>query len=381
MHIQIFAMTHKPFSVPSDPMYVPLQVGRALHDDLGYIGDDTGDNISALNGYYSELTGVYWVWKNVTNADYVGICHYRRYLLNDAGFVFTKAELQSLLQDYDMLTSKRLTLNFSYAYGFGENHSPKDLTVASDVIAELYPDFYPLYARRLQENHTYFGNMMLCSKALFDEYCAFLFPIFRAMHPRLTLDDYDDYHKRLYGFISEFLLMVWCEYHNLRVKECKVGLIGEKKETKETIDRLLNYLHQEDIAGAKAYFLSVKEKRPDILMEASDIDGRLHLCLQIISTCEYELASQNRISLSLKQSGESLFASFSQLNRISTILSSPTESTKCLTSEDIALLSTYSDDAIAISLQLYISDDALRRERIQQLNALLHRSIPMHFLV
>ena len=116
-------------------------------------------------------------------------------------------------------------------------------------------------------------------------------------------------------------------------------------------------------------------------MEASDIDGRLHLCLQIISTCEYELASQNRISLSLKQSGESLFASFSQLNRISTILSSPAESTKCLTSEDIALLSTYSDDAIAISLQLYIGDDALRRERIQQLNALLHRSIPVHFLV
>lgn len=381
MHIQIFTMTHKPFSVPSDPMYVPLQVGHALHDDLGYIGDDTGDNISALNGYYSELTGVYWVWKNVTDADYVGICHYRRYLLNDAGFVFTQDELQSLLQDYDILTSKRLTLNFSYAYGFGENHSPEDLAVASDVIAELYPDFYPLYARRLQENHTYFGNMMLCSKVLFDEYCAFLFPIFRAMHPRLALDDYDDYHKRLYGFISEFLLMVWCEYRHLRVKECKVGLIGEKKETKETIDRLLNYLYEEDIAGAKAYFLSVKEKRPDILMEASDIDGHLHLCLQIISTCEYELAAQNRIQLPLKQSSESLFASFSQLNRISTILSSPTESTRCLNSEDIALLSTYSDDAIAISLQLYISDDALRQERIQQLNALLHRSIPVHFLV
>ena len=381
MHIQIFTMTHKPFSVPSDPMYVPLQVGRALHDDLGYIGDDTGDNISALNGYYSELTGVYWVWKNVTDADYVGICHYRRYLLNDAGFVFTQGELQSLLQDYDILTSKRLTLNFSYAYGFGENHSPEDLAVASDVIAELYPDFYPLYARRLQENHTYFGNMMLCSKVLFDEYCAFLFPIFRAMHPRLTWDDYDDYHKRLYGFISEFLLMVWCEYRHLRVKECKVGLIGEKKETKETIDRLLNYLHKKDISGAKAYFLSVKEKRPDILMEASDIDGRLHLCLQIISTCEYELAAQNRIQLPLKQSSKSLFASFSQLNRISTILSSPTESTRCLNLEDIALLSTYSDDAIAISLQLYISDDALRQERIQQLNALLHRSIPVHFLV
>ena len=116
-------------------------------------------------------------------------------------------------------------------------------------------------------------------------------------------------------------------------------------------------------------------------MEASDIDGRLHLCLQIISTCEYELASQNRIQLSLKQSGASLFASFLKLNRISTILSSSKISIEHVTPADIQLLSTFSDDAIAISLQLYISDDALRQERIQQLNALLHRSIPMHFLV
>ena len=68
---------------------------------------------------------------------------------------------------------------FSYAYGFGENHTPEDLAAAGQVIAKLYPDFYPLYAKRLQENHTYFGNMMIRSKPLFDEYCAFLFPILK----------------------------------------------------------------------------------------------------------------------------------------------------------------------------------------------------------
>ena len=54
-NIRIFAMTHKTFTPPPDPMYIPLQVGRACHDALGYLGDDTGDTISDLNAYYLSL--------------------------------------------------------------------------------------------------------------------------------------------------------------------------------------------------------------------------------------------------------------------------------------------------------------------------------------
>ena len=46
-------------------------------DNLGYVGDDTGENISEKNPYYCELTGVYWAWKNL-KADYIGLVHYRR---------------------------------------------------------------------------------------------------------------------------------------------------------------------------------------------------------------------------------------------------------------------------------------------------------------
>ena len=60
----IFTMTHKKFSKPDDAAYVPVQVGRAVNEALGYLGDDTGDSISEKNCYYGELTGIYWVWKN-----------------------------------------------------------------------------------------------------------------------------------------------------------------------------------------------------------------------------------------------------------------------------------------------------------------------------
>lgn len=47
MKIKIFALTHKKFEVPQDKMYQPLQVGREEKEDLGYLCDNTGDNISA----------------------------------------------------------------------------------------------------------------------------------------------------------------------------------------------------------------------------------------------------------------------------------------------------------------------------------------------
>lgn len=44
----------------------------------------------------------------------VGTCHYRRYLLNEQGKLFTEAQILSLLQQYDVITTKELQLNFSY---------------------------------------------------------------------------------------------------------------------------------------------------------------------------------------------------------------------------------------------------------------------------
>ena len=227
-------MTHKAFEVPQDKMYTPLQVGSAVHEDLGYLRDDEGENISPLNCYYSELTGLYWVWKNIKDLDYVGTCHYRRYLINDKEYVFTKGEYEALLKEYDLITTRKVHLNNSYHYGFAANHNIVALDTTGEVIKEKYPEYYDTFIELVNGPDTYFGNMFVTSKALYDEYCSWLFSIFFEVQKRIDLEtDKDEYHRRVFGFISEFLLYVWVSVKKLKVCECKVGMLGEKAETRE----------------------------------------------------------------------------------------------------------------------------------------------------
>ena len=288
MSIKIFAMTHKLFTQSNDSLYVPLQVGSATHPHLGCLCDDTGDHISEKNYLYSELTGHYWLYKNYHDTDSIGVCHYRRYLLNEKEQLMTAFEYEDLLQKYDLITTKKIHLNFSYYYGFSQNHNQKDLDETGNVIKELYPDYYDTFKQLVHGKETYFGNIFACKKSLYDDYCQFLFTIFAELEKRIDVSSYDDYHKRVFGFISEFLLMVYAEVKHLHVYECKVGMIGEKAETKELKNDLSKFFLQKDVPGAKTYFLKYLEKRPDVMMEASDVMGDLRLAMQLIATCELQ---------------------------------------------------------------------------------------------
>ena len=63
---------------------------------MGYVGDDTGDNISYKNPFYCELTGMYWLWKNY-KCDIIGICHYRRFFLENTELI-TKDYIENILK-------------------------------------------------------------------------------------------------------------------------------------------------------------------------------------------------------------------------------------------------------------------------------------------
>ena len=354
MDLCIYTLTHKEFDVPPDPTYVPLHVGRACAKDLGFMGDDTGENISELNRYYSELTGHYWIWKNDRSSRYVGTCHYRRYLLNEQEKIFTKEELLELLGHYDLITTKKVLLNDSYQNAFSVNHNGHALIVTGEVIKELYPDDYEVFMRLVNENRTYFGNMLVTSKELFDAYVSWLFSIFFEVQKRIDLETGgDDYHKRVFGFISEFLLLVWVTARKLCVCECKVGMLGEKAETAEMKKRLAMYFYQGDVDGAKAYFLKQREKRPDVLMEASDITGELRLCMQIIATAGKERDCDGKHILQRVPEYQKLIALFSELNRVA---SAYLHGVQTKEDEDFLRIHPVSGTAIEIAVRILGAD-------------------------
>lgn len=107
----LFAVAlHEKYALPTDALYTPIQAGAAIHPPLGLMRDDTGENISAKNGSYCELTVLYWMAHNV-DADWYGLCHYRRYFsLRRTGCpqkrILTRAQLLPLLDTADIFCRK-----------------------------------------------------------------------------------------------------------------------------------------------------------------------------------------------------------------------------------------------------------------------------------
>ncbi|MDO5402837.1 MAG: DUF4422 domain-containing protein, partial [Eubacteriales bacterium] len=214
-----------------------------------------------------------------------------------------------------------------------------------NVIREIYPDYWEDYHRLVNEKHTYFGNICIMSKKDYDMYCSWLFDIFFHLQPRLNLDDYDAYHKRVYGFISEFLLYVWVTHNKKRAYECKVGMTGEKAETREVKEKLNIFFKDKDIAGAKEFFKEYLDKRPDILMEASDVNGDLRVAMQMISTAEHEIKRYGHSFLDTNNNFYMLLKLFKLLNSIVVRYCNNTQTT-----EDAGLLKSIKPSKILLEI-------------------------------
>lgn len=166
--------------MPKDSVFLPIQVGANLHPALGYIPDNTGDNISAKNPNYCELTALYWAWKNL-DCEYIGLCHYRRYfghtvpakdIKKKKEAIFTKADYENLLTKYDVILPKKRnyyieTVRSQYEHA----HFKKDLDEVEKIIAEKYPGYSEAFTRVMNRRKLYILNMFVMKKSLFDEYC------------------------------------------------------------------------------------------------------------------------------------------------------------------------------------------------------------------
>jgi glycosyltransferase involved in cell wall biosynthesis len=279
--VRIFVATHVKFSLPDDTIYQPIHVGRAAGGDLGYPGDDTGDNISALNKYYGELTGLYWIWKNYHASDYVGLCHYRRYFVQSHKLLDKEGYIR-LLMEYDVIVSKPIHHDINYYEMYEKAHNIEDLLAVEEAIGKLSPEYLPDYREVVWGKDSYVGNLFVAAKSTWDAYCEWLFKIFKEASPKIRPDTYDSYHRRVYGFMSEQLLLVWVKANGLSWYGCSFGLTQEKAESITLKEYMYSKLTDREFGEALDYCRGYLKERPDVVLMVSDINKEIPLLLQLL---------------------------------------------------------------------------------------------------
>ena len=231
--IKIIVATHKKYTMPKDTMYIPIHVGKELNKkDLGYIGDNTGDNISSKNPNFCELTGLYWAWKNL-KASYIGLVHYRRYFTTKKHVsgdvdekiqnVLTKEEAEELLQDTDIILAKKRKYYIETIYShYKHTMYVEPLDETRKILSEMYPEYLKEFDNLHKMTSAHMFNMFIMKKEILDEYCTWLFSILFELEKRVDVSKYDEFHARFFGRISEVLLNVWINKNKLDYKEVKV---------------------------------------------------------------------------------------------------------------------------------------------------------------
>ena len=222
--VKLVVAAHKPYWMPSDPLYVPVQAGAAGKPSLGFQRDDSGENISGKNPNYCELTALYWAWKNLA-CDALGLAHYRRHFTvkrgrKDRRDVLTSAQAAALLQGTDVLLPKKrrywIETNYSqYAHA----HHAADLDETRQVLRARCPEYLPAFDRVMKRTSGHRFNMFLMKRVLADRYCDWLFGVLFELEARLDSSDYSDNDRRVFGFVAERLLDVWLETNGVQYKE------------------------------------------------------------------------------------------------------------------------------------------------------------------
>lgn len=252
--LTVFSVFHKPYAVPDSDFIKPIQVGRELTEvDLGFTADNSGNNISAKNGSFCELTALYWIWQNLHLIDskYIGLVHYRRYFvlplpvkplynrfkkkhtyyvpLNDdtLSLVGSPQLKSTLLKDLEknkvvVPTPYKTYINHEYRATVKDHfifhHVTEDWYLMEETILNLYPEYKDSFEvfKNLKETSGF--NMFIGNKTFISDYCAWLFSIIFELEKNVKISDYK-YQSRLLGFFSERMLNLYILHHKLKKAE------------------------------------------------------------------------------------------------------------------------------------------------------------------
>lgn len=224
--IRIIVASHVPYWVPSDPLYLPMQVGSAEKESIpGFQRDDEGDSISHLNTHYSELTALYWGWKNLmpamTPKGSLGFVHYRRYLAGSGERgILTQGEAAELLSQAPVVLPRARnyvidTVEGHHNHTAGTNH----IKILREVVGQRSPEFSAALNAHLSQTRTHICNMYIMRCDILDAWCSWLFPLLAEVDAAINYEELTAYQARAVGFLAEYLLDPWLKSEGISYVE------------------------------------------------------------------------------------------------------------------------------------------------------------------
>ena len=276
--IKIFVTYKDKHKIIETDIIKPIQTGRAIADEAfeGMIGDDTGENISAENPYYAELSAQYWAWKNydkIGNPDYIGFMHYRRhFIFNEqyksemddkksqfgySAYVFKSItdeylsqihlddqHIKETVKDTDIIFIKKANAKYLNCKNGREDFSkncygshPEDYDKCMQLIEKLHPDYAEEIAELNKGPYRYFYNMFIMKKDEFFEYSQFLFPILDEFKKQVDIKNYSQKASRVLGYMGEFILSLYAfKKHKDSTKNIKELYSSFILDTKENVE-------------------------------------------------------------------------------------------------------------------------------------------------
>lgn len=222
--MSMFVITHKPINVKiKEQGYHYLAVGKQLQNIE--LSDITGMSIADRNSFYCELTGLYWIWKNVDDKE-IGLCHYRRFFceaVDNQYFPMSVTKLSTTLREGDIILPKKVNVYMDYLTYYEKCLRNDALRQCCRFLIEKDQKYKIVIQNLLKANGYYCYNMLYASKAIVNQYCGWLFPLLFEFEQLINMKGWSQQQQRVFGYLSEFLLNVWVKASNLRVIEVPVS--------------------------------------------------------------------------------------------------------------------------------------------------------------
>lgn len=288
MNTIILTVTHKNFDDSLLPDgYKVIRVGKnqkAFDSQNQEFSDAHGeDNITSENPWYCELTAQYWAWKNLPQADILGLVHYRRYFMDykktAACFkddILSKKTIEEVLNSgkYDIivpiLSAKLKNSSIMYKDRPLEAQD-KHWQIIYNIIKEFYPEYMAAFKKVIYGKKQLWYNMFIAKRDVFCAYSEWLFGILKHYDNYIENTLHEQRIPRVDGFLAELLPLVWIKTN---IKSGRV----KHYDVKNTEDNKLVYEH-----SAKSMLRKVVYCNPVLLtvMKKLQMEVRIFLNFHI----------------------------------------------------------------------------------------------------